>query len=217
MRIKVEGEIFENYQTENTRFNHEIYSMILNNLSTDLAKKIHEKKRFKRLFSFTTLYIEGNKAHLYICGEDNLIKDFINNIIKNQVVRIGEIVMSITDIRLLQNELKESENYKFKGNLIVNDKLNGKVHLSENLDYIKTRINQILKDKYYQIYNEKINDNLEIDFDTIERKYVKYKNHHLNSYNVRFNVKGNNKLVNLMYNVGIGENTASGHGFIWRI
>ena len=33
----------------------------------------------------------------------------------------------------------------------------------------------------------------------------------------RYKIKGNNKLVNVIYNVGMGENTASGHGFMWEV
>ena len=67
MRIKVEGEIFENYQTENTRFNHEIYSMILNNLSTDLAKRIGALVEGNNIKINENM--ETSVRGLYACGD----------------------------------------------------------------------------------------------------------------------------------------------------
>lgn len=217
MRIKISGNIVENDNPNKTNYNHEIYSMILTNISTERAKRIHEKKRFKRLFTFSDVYINKDKLHLYISGHDELIKDFINNIMFNQMVRIGDKVVVITSIEPLENQLKEKECYIFKTKFIVNEKENDKVCLSKDEEYIKKRISDIIRDKYNEMNNSSINDNLNVKIIKVRHTYTKYKDHHLNSYKAMLQISGNKDLINLMYNLGVGENTASGHGFVWEV
>ena len=56
MRIKVTGLIIENNDVNKTNYNHEVYSMILSNLSIERAKRIHTKTKFKRLFTFKIIF-----------------------------------------------------------------------------------------------------------------------------------------------------------------
>lgn len=217
MRIKISGNIVENDNPNKTNYNHEIYSMILTNISTERAKRIHEKRRFKRLFTFSDVYINKDKLHLYISGQDELIKDFINNIMFNQMVRIGDKVVVITSIEPLENQLKEKECYTFKTKFIVNEKEDDKVCLSKDEEYIKKRISDIIRDKYNETNGSNINDNLNVKIIKTRHTYTKYKDHHLNSYKATLQVSGNKDLINLMYNLGVGENTASGHGFVWEV
>lgn len=217
MRAKLQGTIIEEKKSINTSYNHEMYSMFLTNISTERAKRIHEKKRFKRLFTFSNLYIKNNEIHFYVSGQDELIKDFINCIMFNQIIRIGDKVINITNIEPLQSILKEKQEYIFKTNFIVNEKENDKVCLSRNKDYIIKRISQIAKDKYKDIYNQDIEENIDIQILESTHKYTKYKDHHLNSYKATLKVSGDKRLINLIYNVGVGENTASGHGLLWEV
>ena len=57
MRVKIIGQLIENTNTNKTNYNHEMYSMILANIDTKRASKLHAKTKFKRLFTFTNLYI----------------------------------------------------------------------------------------------------------------------------------------------------------------
>jgi len=217
MRINLQGTIIEGQSSIKTNYNHEMYSMILTNISTERANYIHEKKRFKRLFTFSNLYISDNKVHFYVSGQDELIKDFINCIMFNQMVRVGDRVISITNIEPMKNSLETKKEYIFKSNFIVNQKENDRVCLSKDMGYVMKRISDIVKDKYKEIYKEEINENLNVEILNSKQKYTKYKDHHLNSYQATLKVRGNKKLIDLLYNVGIGENTASGHGFVWEV
>lgn len=211
------GQLIENINPKKTNYNHEIYSMFITNVSMERAKRIHEKKRFKRLFTFSNLYIKDNEIHFYVSGQDEIIKDFINCIMFNQIVRIGDKVVTITNIEPLVNKLNEKQEYILKSNFIVNEMENGKVCLSKNKDYITRRISEIIKDKYKEIYQEDIQSNLEVEILKYKHKYTKYKDHHLNSYDSILKVRGDKRLIDLLYNVGVGENTASGHGFVWEV
>lgn len=217
MRFKLEGKIIEEFDFKETSLNHEIYSMILSNTNTETAKKIHSKKKFKRHFTFSRLYINEKNIHLYIAGEDNLMKELINYMMFNQIIRIGDKVISITNLQPLNNKLKNKEEYNFKTNLIVNEMEDGKVSLSKDFEYIKRRINEIAKAKYKEIYDVDVAESIEVEILSSEKRYIRYKNHHLNSYKMLFKLKGSYELINLIYNVGSGENTASGHGLLWEV
>lgn len=217
MRLKLIGKIIEDLDKDNTSLNHETYSMILANINTKMAKRLHTKDRFKRLFTFSRVYINGDSLHLYISGEDNLMKDFINYLMFNQMIRIGNKVILINAINPLKNKVNEKELYTFKANLIVNEKENGKVCLSKDFDYIRKRINEIATDKYKEIYHKDPEGSIETTIIQAKKTYTRYKNHYLNSWKMIFNLKGDYELINLIYNVGIGENTASGHGLMWEV
>lgn len=216
MRVKIQGTIVEDGCSKDTNYCHEMYSMILFNLSKDNAKIIHEKKRVKRLFTFSKLYINNYDIHFYISGEDKIIKDFINCIMFNQIIRIGDKVINVKNISPLTN-LRKKEEYIFKTDFIINEMKNKKVCLSENKEYIKRRILEIAQDKYKIIYDNENLNGFNIDIMSMKQVYTKYKNHHLNSYKSTIKIVGDYDLINLLYNVGIGENTASGHGFVWEV
>ena len=217
MRVYVGGIIIEDENKITTDFYHETYSMFLNNISTERARKIHEKKRFKRLFTFTRLYINDPEVHFYVSGEDEIINEFINTLMFNQLIRIGDKVINVNKIELLDDTLQEKKQYIFKSKFIVNEKEDNKVCLSKNLLYVKKRIGDIARDKYKEIYGVEINNDIEVEFINIKREFTKYKNHHINYYNAELKLRGNRKLINLIYNVGLGENTATGHGFVWEV
>lgn len=217
MRAKIIGQLIENVNTNKTNYNHEMYSMILANIDTKRASKLHAKTKFKRLFTFTNLYIKNNMAHFYISGEDDFIKDFINGIMRSQLIKIGDKVLNITSIQDISSEIKEKEEYYLKTRFIVNEMENGKVCLSKNKEYIQKRIFEIIKSKYEEIYSTEINEEIKVNLITMNKKFTKYKNHHINSYESVIKIQGSNRLVNLLYNVGIGENTATGHGFVWEV
>lgn len=217
MRVKIIGNIIQKNNNGKTNYNHEIYSMILTNISVERAKTIHSKEKFKRLFTFTNLYHENNSIHLYISGEDSLIKDFVNCLMFNQIVRIGDIVVNITNIQPMQNSLIEKEIYTFKSNFVINDMKNGKVHLTEDMNYLKQRIKEVAISKFNEVNNCFKDFDINIDLVDMKHKYTKYKNHHINYYNAKFKLTGGKDLIDFIYNVGIGENTATGHGFMWEV
>jgi len=216
MRLNIKGEIIEKVKPNKTNYKHETYSMILNNLTTEKAQQIHTREKFYRLFTFSNLYINKNKLHFYIGGENKLIDDFIKHIMFNQLIRIDDMVIKITDVIPLEDLPKRKE-YKFKTDLIVNISKDGKCVLSNDLDYVAERLNIIAKNKYKALYGEEINDDIKVEFIEVKKQFDKYKNHHVNSWKSIFKINGSYDLIKLIYNVGIGENTSSGHGFIWEV
>ena len=71
-------------------------------------------------------------AHFYISGEDDFIKDFINGIMRSQLIKIGDKVLNIISIQDISSEIKEKEEYYLKTRFIVNEMENGKVCLSKS-------------------------------------------------------------------------------------
>ena len=216
MRLKIKGEIIEKTKPKKTNYKHEVYSMILNNLTTNKAQQIHTKQKFYRLFTFSNLYINQKKLHFYIGGEDKLISEVVQHLMFNQLIRIDDMVIKITNIVPLEDLPKRKE-YKFKTDLVVNISKDGKCVLSNDLDYVAERLNIIAKNKYKDLYGEEIKGDIKVEFMEVRKQFNKYKNHHINSWKSIIKVNGDYDLIKLLYNVGIGENTSSGHGFMWEV
>lgn len=217
MRLKIEGTIIEGVFNASTNYKHEMYSMVLNNLSTNRAKYLHNKERFKRLYTFSNICKNNNSIHFYASGQDEIIKDLINNLLFNRMIRIGDIVLCLTNISPLNDKLDKKDFYTFKTNFIVNQKINNKNCLSTDFEYIKRRIGEIATDKHNEINNCNLVNDLKVEIISCKKTYTKYKNTHINSYKSRIKITGNQEIINTIFNVGIGENTATGHGFVWEV
>ena len=192
--------------------------MLLNNLDPEKAKIIHSKQRFLRLFTFSNIYInnKNKQAHFYLSGKDELIKEMVNHLAFNQLIRIDDMVLNIINISLIP-DLNKKEEYTFKTKLIINISQNNKCVLCDNEEYIQKRIIQIALSKAKKLNINTLNKNLQCKIINKKKEYDKYKNHHIESWNCKIKLKGNYELINLLYNVGIGENTASGHGLLWEV
>lgn len=224
MRVKIKGKIIEKNKPQKTNYSHEIYSMILNNLSVDNAKILHNSKgKVFKLLTFTNICInkdEDSKSdilHFYVSGNDDLIKDLIKHLEFNQICKIDDITLIIQKIELLSNLQKKNNNdtYKFKSKLIINIFKDNKNQLADDFEYIQERLKTNALKKA-EILN--INNNGEINFKIINPKISveRYKAGHIKSWKCQLEVKGDYELINLIYNVGVGENTATGHGFLWE-
>lgn len=213
MRVKVEGSIVEKTKPCKTNYTHETYSMILNNLTPMRSERLHEKVKRFRFLTFTNIYIMENKVHFYVAGEDNLMKDFIQHIMFNQMIRIDDMVINIKSISPLPN-LPTKDIYKFKTKLVINVNKNGKTQLCEDMDIVKERVikNTLSKAKTLGI-DGKIRD---IVIHNPKHNIEKYKNGHINSWRCIVEMDCDYDIANMVYNVGLGENTASGHGFLWE-
>ena len=110
-----------------------------------------------------------------------------------------------------------NEKLKFKGRIIVNEIKDGEVTLSTDMNFIAKRIPQIIRDKFRQIHGFYPEDTFNVDIISLNKKFCKYKDQYLYSYNMIFTARGSSELIKLMYQLGAGENTASGHGFLWQI
>lgn len=213
MRIKVEGRIIEKTSNK-TNYTHSTYSMILNNLTPDSAKLMHKKVKRFRFLTFTNIFIMEDKAHFYVAGEDDLINDFIAHLSFNQIVRIGDMVLNVINISPL-SKLKEKEQYLFKTKLIINVNVNGKTTLCDDLSIVKERI---IKNTLTKANKMGIKGNFrDLEIINPKRNIEKYKNGHINSWKCRVRLDCDYEVANLVYNVGVGENTATGHGFLWEV
>lgn len=214
MRIKIIGSIIEKSKPHKTNYRHETYSALINKMSPELAEQIHSKQKFFRLLTFSNVYIKDKQAHFYIVGEDTLVQDIINHLIFDNWIRIDDMVLEVYIEPLLQ--LQPKQIYKFKSDLIVNISQNNKCVLCQDMDYIEKRLKEITLNKAKQLNIIKNNINIKI-LDS-KKKFSRYKNHHIESWQCVLQVKGDYELVNMLYSTtGIGENTASGHGLMWEV
>ena len=215
MRIKVLGDIISKTDQNKTNYNHGIYSMFIAKLDEPLSSNIHnQNSKEYRLFTFSNVYIKDDKFHLYISGADYIILNFINNIEKNNIVRIEDMVLVIKKI-VPCKELIKKDRYLLKGRIIATEVIDGKKKLlTENKD-INEKLKKVSEGKL-KVSN--INGNIEFDVLKKTLKTSRYKaGIHIKSYDVLLLVSGNYKAIKYIYDVGIGENTSTGHGLMWEV
>ena len=214
MRIKIYLNMLEK-QTNEITTHHHIYSAILANLSKDRAETIHNKERMIRMFSFTSLYQKGNNAHFYICGQDDIIQDFINHLCFNKIIKIGGQVFEVIHIEQL-DDLKEKPYYIFKTKFIINNSIDGKCRLSEDIKDMERRLEKnIIKKSELQGINTE-NKVIDIKILNTIRKATMYKNSHILNYKGNLLITGDKELIDVAYQCGLGESTSTGHGFLWE-
>lgn len=217
MRIKLIGDIIEKTKLNKTNYAHEISSMILNNLSPQLSNQLHKKEKFYRTVTFTNTYITNNQMVLYIAGEEYIIEDFIANLQNNNIIRIDDMVIVINKINLL-NQLQKSLNntYLFKSKVIINI-FNKEANKTELANVMVTQerllINSI--NKCEQLGVKRNIQSIKLINPNLCR--TKYKNGTIYSYKTNVQVIGDYEMVNTIFNIGMGENTFSGHGFLWEV
>ena len=214
MRVKISASIIEKTSNK-TNYTHETYSMILNHLKSTTSKEIHQKKKFFRLLTFTNICINKDQIHFYVAGEDQLLQEFIEHISFTQIIKIGDIVAKVTKIQELTQLIKtKNDTYKFKSKVIININKDGKTQLCNDFKVVEERLvkNSIAKAKELGYEGD-----IEIKLINPKHTFVNYKNGHVNSWRCMLEIKGDYDIVNTIYNVGIGENTASGHGFLWEV
>lgn len=114
-------------------------------------------------------------------------------------------------------DLSKKDSFVFKTDYIIktfNKELN-KSELCTNVDIVKERLIKNSLDKCKQLG---VTGNLDIEFIGQQTKAVKrYKDGHIFSHKGKLKLTGDYDIINTIYNVGIGENTFSGHGFMWEV
>jgi CRISPR/Cas system endoribonuclease Cas6 (RAMP superfamily) len=215
LRIKVSGKIIEKSKPNKRNYSHETQSMILNKLSPKTASELHEKKKFFRFLTFTNICINNNSntAHFYIAGKDELVSEFIQNMIFDNIIKIDDMVI-VAKIEQM-TELPIKEKYRFKTKLVVNlyDNELHKPKLCEDMSILKERLIKNTLDKCKQLG---IEGNLDINIINPFKVVDKYKAGHIFSWKCNLEIIGDYDVVNTIYNVGIGENTFTGNGFLWE-
>lgn len=214
MRIKVIGEIISKTNPKKTNYHHGIYSMFINNLDEQLSTNIHnQNSKQYRLFTFSNVYIKNNKFHIYISGEDGIIMNFINNIQKNTIVRIEDMILSIQKIDLCK-ELVKKDRYLLKGKIIATQVLDGKKRLLTDNTEINNKLKYVSMRKLKEL---NIDGNIEFDVLKKTLKTSRYREGaHIKSYDVLILVSGDYEAIKCIYEVGLGENTSTGHGMMWE-
>lgn len=215
MRIKIQAQIIEKTKPLKTNYSHEIYSMILNQLSTELAQDMHKKEKKFKLLTFTNICINKDLAHFYVAGDDSIVSEFIKYLDFNQLFKIDDMILKVTNISLLPNLVMKDE-YMFKTKVIINTYNHelGKNQLTEDLSILKNRLIKNSKDKA-KTYG--FDGDIQIDIINPKQVLTRYKSGHIFSYKCLLKIKADFNIVNTIYNVGIGENTATGHGFMWEV
>lgn len=218
MRIKIQGNIVEKTNLDKWHYTHGTYAMILNHLSPDTASAFHgDNKKFRLLtFSdifFTPRFSDKGKVHFYVAGEDSIIQEFIESVCKSLLVRIEDMVIGVSKIDQLP-ALVEKSKYLFQSRIIINIPKEGQVRLLDDIPTVEKRLreNAIKKAKV-------LGKQGDITFKLIHpvRNVEQYKKGHIFSWKCKLEVSGDYDIVNTIYEVGCGENTASGHGFLFEL
>lgn len=215
LRIKISGDIISKTNINKNNYHHGTYAMILDNIDDNLATNIHNQdSKEYRLFTFSNIYMKEDKFHIYISGADSIINSFIENIEKNNIVRVEDMVLAINRITLCKQLIKKDK-YLLKGKIIATEVIDGKKKLLASDKNINDKLEFVAKGKL-----EAIGIDGNIQFDILKKtiKTSKYRQDaHIKSYDVLLLVSGEYDAIKTIYEVGIGENTASGHGLMWEV
>ena len=218
MRIRIQGEIIEKANLQKWNYTHGIYSMIMNHFPYQVAEKFHKKHKFIRLLTFSDIYFtpfDSNPGaiHFYVAGQDSLINEFVENVSKSILVRIEDMVVAIRKITPLP-PLIQKEKYLFKSRVIINISKDGKTLLLDDIPAVEERLRRNAIKKANLLGKDG-----DITFRLINpiKNVEQYKNGHIFSWKCKLEVQGDYDVVNTIYEVGCGENTATGHGFLFEV
>ena len=214
MRIKVSGKILSKTNPEKVFYAHELYSMLLATMNPNRAKELHNQhsKKF-RLFTFSNIYINEDAFHFYLSGVDNLLQEVIDNIETSNMKRVGDMMLSITNIAIVPT-LQKKDKYILKGKVITSYTINGlKVRIEDDKE-IENRLKEIAQRKLKTLGIE-----CDIHFEIIQKTPISthYKDGiYIPSWKSVLLVKGDYEAIQAIYEVGFGENTATAHGLLWE-
>ncbi|MDX5808818.1 MULTISPECIES: CRISPR-associated endoribonuclease Cas6 [Bacillus] len=214
MRIKVSGKILSKTNHEKVFYTHEMYSMLLGTMNPDRAKKIHNQQSKKfRLFTFSNIYINEDTFHFYLSGMNHLIQEVIDSIEVSNMKRVGDMMLSITNIITIP-ELPKKEKYILKGKVITSYTIDGTKVRIEDEKEIEERLKEISQRKL-----KVLGIDGDIHFEIIQKTPVSthYKDDiYIPSWKSVLLVKGDYEAIQALYEVGFGENTATAHGLLWE-
>lgn len=217
MRIKIEGTVISKSIADKKNYNHELYSAIIQHLSPEVGAKFHQKDRELRLFTFTDVYLtkisrDEMLFHVYIAGEDTLLMNLIQGLRDSELFWLGDMCVGIDQIKEIHS-LKKQNSYLFKTKVIINNPHNQEQRLMQDIEEFerRLRLNTLKK-------AEKLGITGDINFRVIQPKVnvEQYKQGHIFSWKCLLDVRGDFELVEMIYQVGVGENTATGHGFLFE-
>lgn len=215
MRIKISGKILSKTKPEKVFYAYEMYSVLLSTMNPDRAKELHNQhsKKF-RLFTFSNIYIHGDTFHFYVSSMDDLIQEVIDAIELSNMKRVGDMMLSITNITIVP-ALQKKDKYIFKGKVITSYTIDGlKVRIEDEKE-IENRLKEISQRKLKALGIEG-----DIHFEIIQKKPLStfYKDDiYLPSWKAVLLVKGDYEAIQAIYEVGFGENTATAHGLLWEV
>ncbi len=215
MRVKISGDIVSKTNINKNNYHHGTYAMIIDNIDEKFASDIHNQdSKEYRLFTFSNVYIKEDRFHLYISGADYIINSFIENIEKSNIVRIEDMILAISRISPCK-ELTKKDKYLLKGNIIATEVVDGKKKLLVSDRDINNKLKFVSQGKLKTMGIEG-----DIEFEILKKtiRTSQYRQGaHIKNYNVLLLVSGEYEAIKAIYEVGIGENTASGHGLLWEV
>lgn len=215
LRIKLIGKILSKTDIYKTNYSHGIYSMLLNILKPYNAERIHnQQSREYRLFTFSNIYIKESNFHLYISGTNDIVNEFIEGFEKDTIIRVEDMILIINKITLCP-ELPKKEKYLFKGKVIATELDCEKKKLITNDQVINKKLKKVALGKLKAMGIEG-----NIDFEILKKvkKVTRYKGQaHVSCYESLILASGDYEAIKAIYEVGVGENTATGHGLLWEV
>lgn len=214
MRIKIEAKIIEKSKPNKRNYTHETYSMLINNMSQENAVKFHQNKQDYRYITFTNIFINKDRAHFYVSGKDNLILDLLKHITFVQIVRIDDMVIKIEKVEELP-DLPVRDSYKFKTSVVTYKSTGVGTAFNDNIPCAQNQIANNTKRKA-----EKLGIKGEIrSVKLVNTKIAvsKYKSGNIFSHKGQVHIDCDYAIAEMIYNVGLGEKTTTGHGFLWEV
>jgi CRISPR-associated endoribonuclease Cas6 len=242
MRVKLE--LFsKNPVRLNIAYNHQIQSFIYNNLSNKIGSFIHDKgyefeKRQYKLFTFSKLRNNGKswvkdkkvffEKSFHFCVssiDEEFIKDFSSNIIKNELNIGGNEVylenINVSDNGTIEKHISNGKvSVKTLSPIFMYSTLengNRVFHSPDEKEYPELIKNNLLK-KFYAFYENYPADKT-FDLELKEGYHIKkqndyYKKNRYECYYASFVLSGSIELIKFAYDVGLGSRNSQGFGCI---
>jgi len=218
MRIRIDGVILTKEKPQKRNYTHGIYAMLMEQLKPETAEWFHQNNREIRLLTFTNVYIhgsgrEGDKVHLYVAGKEEWIQEIIEGMVRHEFIRIEDMTIAVQKITPLP-PLAKKDAYLFKTKVILTYPHQRPKRLIEDLDMAERRLHKTILNRAKKVG---IEGEVRARMVMPQRHVEAYKKGHIHSYKTLLEVRGDYDVIATMYEYGVGENTASGHGFLFEV
>ncbi len=236
MRIAIEFE--GNRLSFPLEYNQSIQGFIYHNIDKTLASFLHDKGfitkgRTFKLFTFSRLLgkyriskerIEfEERVKFWIASPvDNLIESFASNLARKPEVFLGDERFYVTSIEVKQKLSCDNAEIFMLSPVTVYSTLlkpeGGKktYYYNPKEEDFGRLVNENMKKKYTAFYRKEA-DNLAMDITPVkvrasDEKIVSYKGFIIKGWMGRYRIKGNEELISLAYDAGLGAKNSQGFG-----
>lgn len=219
-------------------YNHSIQSMLYHNISPELASFLHNKgfsyeRRSFKMFTFSRLIgkyqinngriIFDTPIKLVISSPiDRFVSELANTILRKGKLDLCGENLSVDEI-IVHQEPEITGMVKIRtmtpivaySTLLTTDKKKKTYYYNPIEPEFSEILDKNLKKKYEAFYGEKPSKTKKLDIKPISRfneRIVKYRNNVIKGYTGKFILDGDDKLLKLAYDCGLGSKNSQGFG-----